>query len=178
MAKFWWGTSESKRKTHWMLWEKLCKPKELGGLGFRSMVHMNTALLAKQAWRLIEDRLGFVPSFAWRSILQTREVLRKGCKWVLGDGNTVRIWQDSWVLNDTVDKLVSPPPLGFEQARVIILMDIQRKKWDEDIVNLLLLPYEAELVLNMPFPDLVHLEIPCFKEDSLIEEFQIINVWA
>lgn len=35
-------------------------------------------------------------SFIWRSILDTKEVLEKGIKWVIGDGKTVSIWHDWW----------------------------------------------------------------------------------
>ncbi|GAA0148554.1 hypothetical protein LIER_36750 [Lithospermum erythrorhizon] len=125
-------------------------PKEEGGLGLRSLVNMNSALLTKQAWRLVEDpestlvkaykvryfpdtnswdaMIGCSPSFTWRSILQSREVLRRGCRWILGDGNTIRIWQDTWVQGDSVEKLISPAPLGFEHARVVVLIGIEGKR--------------------------------------------------
>ncbi|GAA0160883.1 hypothetical protein LIER_43543 [Lithospermum erythrorhizon] len=175
-ANFWWGSKEGKRKTHWVLWSRLCLSKEEGGLWFRSLVHMNSTLLAKQAWILVEDpestlakaykaryfpdtgfwdaSIGYSPSFTWRSILQSREVLRRGCRWILGDENTIRIWQDTWVQGESVEKLISPAMLGFEHAQVVVLMDIEGKRWDVDVVRSLLLPCETELVFKMPFPTL------------------------
>uniref|UniRef100_A0A803PJR0 Uncharacterized protein n=1 Tax=Cannabis sativa TaxID=3483 RepID=A0A803PJR0_CANSA len=34
-AKFWWGDTKDNTKLHWSTWDKLCKPKEEGGLGFK-----------------------------------------------------------------------------------------------------------------------------------------------
>ncbi|KAL0462147.1 UNVERIFIED_CONTAM: putative mitochondrial protein [Sesamum latifolium] len=51
-SNFFWHNKDQ-RKIHWISWERLCKKKEEGGIGFRSLKAFNTALPAKQLWRLI-----------------------------------------------------------------------------------------------------------------------------
>ena len=44
---FLWGSSETKRKLHWVGWQKVTNSKEEGGLGLQEAKGRNTALLAK-----------------------------------------------------------------------------------------------------------------------------------
>ena len=53
IRNFWWGDEEDRRKTHWLAWDKLTRPKAEGGMGFRDLRLFNQALLVKQAWMLV-----------------------------------------------------------------------------------------------------------------------------
>ena len=55
ISNFWWGQREKERKLAWISWEKMCKPKAEGGMGFKDLRAFNLALLAKQGWRLFQN---------------------------------------------------------------------------------------------------------------------------
>ena len=119
IREFWWGEREGQRKVHWMSWERMTSPKRAGGIGFRDMRLFNQALLARQAWRLLEFpnslcaqvlKAKYYPngiltdtvftgngSSTWHAIEYGLELLKKGIIWRVGNGASIRAWRDPWI---------------------------------------------------------------------------------
>lgn len=56
MLRFWWRQKENEKRIHWFYWKKkLCEPKSHSGMGFKSLKNFNTAILAKQWWKILQN---------------------------------------------------------------------------------------------------------------------------
>ncbi|XP_074344601.1 uncharacterized protein LOC141683748 [Apium graveolens] len=57
---FWWGQGTQGKGIRWTSWHQLCSSKYGGGLGVRSLSLFDTAMLAKQGWRILTEENSLV----------------------------------------------------------------------------------------------------------------------
>ncbi|KAJ1288062.1 hypothetical protein BS78_02G060100 [Paspalum vaginatum] len=171
IRKFWWGSKDGKRKTCWVSWEKMTQPKYLGGLGFKDIEMFNLALLARQAWRIMQNHeslsarilkaiyfpngnflnagLGSRPSQIWRAILDGRDVLEQGLIRRIVNGESTSIWEQNWLPRDyglwpVASKLPNPPKYVRE------LIDHTSMQWKEDVIQKYFYEMDARIIKNIP----------------------------
>ncbi|KAL3825323.1 hypothetical protein ACJIZ3_021352 [Penstemon smallii] len=171
MSKFWWESSNGKG-IHWARWSDMCQSKQFGGLGFRDLEAFNMALLAKQVWRLLESpdsllgkifkaryypqsdvfgsRLGSNPSYTWRSIWGAKEIIEKGSRWRVGNGNSINIWGDRWLPRESTFQIFTPKGDRPSDMKVSTLIDEETGQWDVDKVTSLFNEEDSACILSIP----------------------------
>ncbi|KAL0294632.1 UNVERIFIED_CONTAM: hypothetical protein Scaly_3118000 [Sesamum calycinum] len=169
MRTFLWQGPSGGRQAK-VAWDQICKPKAEGGLGMRSLIIMNQALILKQMWRILQNDGSSIwvdwiqryrlrhstlwtfnrttGSWCWKKMLKLRPILRRGVNYKVGDGSSFSLWQDVWhergplCLNFPRGIEVTGLPLSSTLSSVL-----QRNQWcwpaatDSDIAEIIsLLP--------------------------------------
>uniref|UniRef100_A0A803P1A9 Uncharacterized protein n=1 Tax=Cannabis sativa TaxID=3483 RepID=A0A803P1A9_CANSA len=180
MANFWWGSHANHSKIHWKKWKFLCSSKVDGGMGFRSFLHFNQALLAKQAWRIFDDpssllarvlqaryfkdgnflsaKKGVLPSLTWQSIYDGKELLLKGLRRKIGNGQSVRCATNPWLLGNTT---FTPYHYGGDPLFTVAHYITNDRQWDLRIQEDHFGNIDIERILSI-------LLAPTPREDTLI----------
>ena len=115
---FFWNKPIESKAPNLIGWEKVCKPKRFGGLCIRKAKIANIALQFKLLWKIIsspenlwvslvtkkylkadnlfEYKMKANVYWQWRSLMWLRQSLRKGLRWIIGNGEKISFWFDNW----------------------------------------------------------------------------------
>lgn len=154
----------------WLTWSKMMLSKSNGGLGVRDVEAFNEAFLAKISWRLLEKPKGLLgrillskycpegnllccsaPSSAshgWQSVLVGRNLLVKSLGWIVGDGATIKIWEDPWL---SLDSPLRPMGPATRETSMMVVRDLIQEdtgKWNRNLIQAIL-PFEEERILQL-----------------------------
>ncbi|GAU17808.1 hypothetical protein TSUD_171970 [Trifolium subterraneum] len=185
ICRFWWGSNVDKRKIHWVSWKKTCKQKKGGGMGFRDLKAFNEALLAKQGWRILTKPNSLMsrtlkakyfphhsffqakkwtrPSYSWKSIHQARWILKKGCFWIVGNGQHINIWEDRWINPQVGNTIWTTKPTNTPLQYVRDLIDPSSHNWNPQIIKQNFIPIEANQILQIPLSYNLEEDVVCWQ---------------
>jgi exonuclease III len=133
---FLWQGHHSNKKWALVGWEKLCKPKKLGGLGIRDPGKMNKVMGAKMWWRWLQYpqelwarlwKQKYAPevhhnqlirfneqvqgSNIWNTAWRNRPLVQQHAFWEVRNGKSALFWQDSWQQLPPLEDMESLQPL-------------------------------------------------------------------
>lgn len=131
-------------------------------------------MLAKQGWRLLKGsnslvsalmkakyypnsnfldaKIGSNPSFVWRSILTSVEVIWAGARKKIGNGKDTCVWGVPWLPDEFNGHVITPMPMQLQDIKVSSLMQIDGSAWDLDAVRDIFHDRDVELIKKIPIP--------------------------
>jgi hypothetical protein len=170
--KFWWGQRGMERKVHCLSKKQLSHAKDRGGMGFKELSLFNSAMLARQGWRLMQfpnslvssvlkakyyPNQSFVeasikgnPSLTWRSICGSKQVLVDGLIWRVGSDENIKIWEDSCLMGSPCPKILSAPRVLEANAMVAELINHEQGRWNSELIDQVFMPLDVEIIKQIP----------------------------
>lgn len=153
---------------HWKAWTSLIVNKKEGGMGFKDFNAMNSAHLAKQAWRAIKNpqalwvqvlksiyhpTVDFLQakrkrydSWVWASLLHGRDIVKKNARWQVGKGDMINVTEDIWLASGERILNMTSPGAGT----VSELLDYGNSGWNLSMLRNLFDPHTVRNILMTP----------------------------
>ncbi|CAL1371641.1 unnamed protein product [Linum trigynum] len=160
---FVWGAEENRSKLHLVAWERLTLAKDQGGVGLRPTRQANLAMLAKSAWRLLQEkdnlwrqlllskyggqrtgldvlRKNQGSSFTWSSFSKAADLLKQGCAWNIKNGKKTKFWCDPWILQVPLKEVMTGDLSGEAEEAVVADFVRDDGSWRTELFSNLLQP--------------------------------------
>ncbi|KAF7842178.1 ribonuclease H [Senna tora] len=187
---FLWGSSSEKRKLHQVKWDTVCLPRDLGGLGIKSLHSMNKAFLFKLAWNLFNNKNSlwvkvlslkykFDPhlcnypicksndSRLWKEIVDIWPEFYQYVSWTIGNGNLINFWKDQW-LNGFPNLAVFCNIEGLQTSGEKLIDFVDNEGQWKITDELASLPLEVvQKIQNISPPkEFLGPDVPCWKPEA------------
>lgn len=137
----------------------------------RDLEQLNLALVAKVGWRFLTNPSSlwgqiFKAKYlrdtnfwcarkpqkclsTWAAILECRQYLREGCLWLVGSGESIKVWSDPWISSVPGHILTMPQGGTNGVLTVSDLIIAGEGRWNVPLINSTFEPYIAERILEI-----------------------------
>ena len=99
---------------------------------------------------VLNSKKGSNPSYIWWSIHNSLEVIKRGTRWRVGNGQRIHILEYKWLPTPTSYKVITPQKDFEDYPMVSSLIDNDTKWWKVEVVKSIFLPFEASTILQIP----------------------------
>lgn len=82
--------------------------------------------------------------------MSAQSIVQKGCRWQVGNGDSIRLWFDKWLPTPSSFRLTSPP-IGLRiDANVNSIINPSSNSWQADVIRQAFSPDDATTILGIP----------------------------
>jgi hypothetical protein len=128
-------------------------------------------MLDRQAWRLVMDpnslcarlfmakycpdgdlikaREGPGISYTWRSIVRGIQALKEGIIWRVGNGESIKIWEDPWIPRGLTRRPITPKGAVI-LSKVSGLIDPSTGSWDVQLLREIFWEEDVKDIMAIP----------------------------
>ena len=89
-------------------------------------------------------------SYAWKSIIKGRDVMKQGAVWRIGLGNSIQVWRDNWLPVKNNPRIISPKLEEGGTVWISDLIDPIYRTWREEVIDQVFYDFEATIIKNIP----------------------------
>lgn len=78
-----------------------------------------------------------------------RDLLKRGLLWKVGNGKSIKIWEDPWLNYHFTNKILPPTSILPPQSTVSALIINQPPEWNVDLIRRLFFDEETEAITRI-----------------------------
>ncbi|GJW51553.1 RNA-directed DNA polymerase, eukaryota, reverse transcriptase zinc-binding domain protein, partial [Tanacetum coccineum] len=105
---FLWNQNESCNGKAKIAWKMICRPKDQGGLGFKTLREWNEVnkvkLKGRNFWEITVEKSD---SWSWKNMIELRDKMKPFVYVKIGDGKSTSVWYDLWNGNEALSSVIS-----------------------------------------------------------------------
>lgn len=96
----------------------------------------------------MEATIGSNPSYIWRSLMWSRDMLIPGIMWKVRNGKSINTRRDAWISRLFSGKITSN--VSYESNVQVENLLNEQSRWDTEKLKTLFLPYEVDAIVWVP----------------------------
>lgn len=100
----------------------------------------------------LEAEVGNNPSYVWRGIMAAMDIVKAGTRRKIGNGESTKVWDDSWLPDKENGFLTTPMPEQLQGITVDGFMNSEEQRWDMEVVKDICNSRDVELIKRIPIP--------------------------
>ncbi|PKU87614.1 Putative ribonuclease H protein [Dendrobium catenatum] len=166
---FIWDKHDGSHGIHYIAWEDLCKPKNMGGLGLQSPTLKTGPLRANLSWnflqkpdtlfhRVMRAKYGNnilngthkkSTSKAWRILLDGGKSLKNITRWNIGNGKDINVLNDSWIYDKSINQWLTFADCSALEGLCVQHLMLDNGQWNSNLLQNWFHPELVKVISNI-----------------------------